>query len=77
MGRGVLFGLVMCTILLAAATTRSDVAEPAIDPPPDEEVAADDTVAAPLSDVEPQKDPFAPYRRRTARGDRAVRIARE
>jgi hypothetical protein len=65
MQRRFLFGAAMCAILLAAATTRSDVAATT-------DVAVDDTspIPEPISgtpatpsttDSPPGKDPFAPY----------------
>jgi hypothetical protein len=63
MGRSLLFGMVMCAILLAAATTRSDVAPSpdatATDPSTDTADTADAATAPAETPV--QKDPFAPY----------------
>ena len=64
MGRSLLFGAVMCAILLVAATTRSDVAS--------SDAAVDDTVSLPEpitgtavqpapSSEPPPKDPFEPF----------------
>lgn len=65
MGRSLVFGMVMCAVLLVAATTRSDVAATT-------DVAVDDTTSLPEpisgTPVEPApsvqpppKDPFAPF----------------
>ena len=63
MGRSLLFGIVMCSILLVAATTRSDVATP--DEPdttvPLPEPITGTAVQPAAGDEQPQKDPFAPY----------------
>lgn len=56
MGKGLLFGAVMCAILLAAATTRSDVAAPAAQP---QQNVAPTPAAAPGNSA--TKNPFAPF----------------
>jgi hypothetical protein len=66
MGRSLIFGMVMCAVLLVAATTRSDVVATS-------DVAVDDAASlpepisgaavqpAPSDQQPPPKDPFAPY----------------
>lgn len=66
MGRSLLFGAVMCAILLAAATTRSDVASSMEDVPVDEtaplpEPTSGTAVATAPSTDPPPKDPLAPF----------------
>ena len=63
MGRSLLFGAVMCAILLAAATTRSDVALPADSTTTDSttDTTVDTSTQIGPSAEAPQKDPFVPF----------------
>jgi hypothetical protein len=59
MGRGLLFGAVLCAILFAAATTRSDVASPTASP--QTAPVSQPTPSTTLAGSTAAKDPFAPF----------------